>query len=214
MPESPSADVSFAAGTITVTSGLYDTDDGIKLQVAGDVYPRLHFTPQGNALVGDGTLTPVMHNGSYVANFIVADADLAGGVFTTLDLMDISGGFLAENTARATLVGLRVLILSGDDAGSIWAVTASGACTLVATPLGGASVWVSGATAPLIATNTALGGGTDTTEPATGFSPVSTNPGSSTYIPLDGAVWDTDPANIKEAIDRIAAVVGDTVPIP
>lgn len=34
------------------------------------------------------------------------------------------------------------------------------------------------------------------------------------YTPDDAGVWDDSPTSIQEAIDRIAAVVGDTTPIP
>lgn len=52
------ADVSIDDATITVQSGLHDTDDGIFLKVAGDAYPRIHLTPQGTILQGDGTVAP------------------------------------------------------------------------------------------------------------------------------------------------------------
>lgn len=57
------ADVSIDDGTITVQSGLFDTEDGIKLKVAGDSYPRIHLTPQGEVLQGDGTATPEVSSG-------------------------------------------------------------------------------------------------------------------------------------------------------
>jgi len=34
------------------------------------------------------------------------------------------------------------------------------------------------------------------------------------YTPADAAVWDGSPTTLAEAIDRLAAVVGDTTPIP
>ena len=59
-----SADVSITEDTIEVTSGLHDTDDGIKLKVAGDSFPRVHLTPQGEVKVGDGTAAPTPGGGA------------------------------------------------------------------------------------------------------------------------------------------------------
>lgn len=52
------SDVQITESDITITSGLYDTDDGIKLQVVGDAEPRVHITPQGEIKSGDGTAAP------------------------------------------------------------------------------------------------------------------------------------------------------------
>lgn len=53
-----SSDVQTTDSGITITSGLFDTDDGITLQVAGDAHPRVRITPQGGLLRGNGTATP------------------------------------------------------------------------------------------------------------------------------------------------------------
>lgn len=54
----PTSDVTISDGTVEVTSGLYDTDDGLKLQVAGDANPRIHLTPQGLVKTGSGVNAP------------------------------------------------------------------------------------------------------------------------------------------------------------
>lgn len=53
------ADITVSSDTIVVVSGLDDTEDGIKLKVDGDDFYRVHLTPQGEVLVGDGTEAPV-----------------------------------------------------------------------------------------------------------------------------------------------------------
>ena len=52
------SDILLENGTLTVSSGQFDTQDGIKLQVSSDAFPRVHITPQGLILTGDGTVTP------------------------------------------------------------------------------------------------------------------------------------------------------------
>ena len=52
------ADVTVSPDSVVVVSGLSDTDDGIKLKVDGDEFYRVHLTPQGEVLVGDGTAAP------------------------------------------------------------------------------------------------------------------------------------------------------------
>lgn len=60
MPSSqPTSDISIDEGTISITSGLFDTDDGVTLRVSADPYPRVHLTPQGQVKTGDGTAPPV-----------------------------------------------------------------------------------------------------------------------------------------------------------
>ena len=54
----PTADVSVTDSAVEIASGLYDTDDGFKVKVAGDEFWRVHITPQGGILVGDGTSEP------------------------------------------------------------------------------------------------------------------------------------------------------------
>ena len=53
------SDVNLSDNTILIESGLYDTTNGVKLQVVGDAYPRVHITPQGTVKTGNGTAAPV-----------------------------------------------------------------------------------------------------------------------------------------------------------
>lgn len=45
-------------GRIELTAGLYDTDDGFRARVSGDAFSRIHITPQGRILTGNGTALP------------------------------------------------------------------------------------------------------------------------------------------------------------
>lgn len=87
------ADVSIQDGTITVSSGLHDTDDGIKLEVAGDAYPRIHFTPQGDIKTGDGTAAPVVAGATWTGWASYADTTYTSGSPRTLT---------ADNDVRLT----------------------------------------------------------------------------------------------------------------
>lgn len=50
--------MSVASPSLTITSGEFDTDDGITMQVAGEPHPRVRITPQGTVSAGDGTAPP------------------------------------------------------------------------------------------------------------------------------------------------------------
>lgn len=54
MPDSPS---------LSFTSGAFDTDDGITMQVDGESFPRVKITPQGSIVTGDGDATPANAGG-------------------------------------------------------------------------------------------------------------------------------------------------------
>lgn len=55
----PASDITFDGGSLVVTSGLHDTEDGISLRVAGDAYARTRITPQGAIRQGVGDAEPV-----------------------------------------------------------------------------------------------------------------------------------------------------------
>lgn len=89
------SDVTFTDGGITVESGLYDTDDGIKLQVAGEDYPRVHLTPQGEVLVGDGTEAPTALSGNsdlpisrVIGTFVLVDSSFGDPVGQSVALLE------------------------------------------------------------------------------------------------------------------------------
>lgn len=74
-PLASSSDISVEGGTISITSGLYDTDDGITLKVAGDAEPRIRITPQGEVKTGDGTEAPANLTGTVTPQAITATYD-------------------------------------------------------------------------------------------------------------------------------------------
>lgn len=46
------------ASTLQISVGLHDTDKGVQIGVDGDAFWRVHITPQGTILLGDGTEPP------------------------------------------------------------------------------------------------------------------------------------------------------------
>lgn len=101
----PTSDVSISDGSVEVTSGLYDTSDGIKLQVAGDSYPRIHLTPQGEIKSGDGTATPNSGAGGPVFVYD-SDGTAAGNVYTDWSTL---------LSAVAAVEGLKYIYIPGDE---------------------------------------------------------------------------------------------------
>lgn len=56
-----------AASSIEISTGVDDTHQGLKLGVDGDPFWRVHLTPQGEVLMGDGTATPTSLESRVVA---------------------------------------------------------------------------------------------------------------------------------------------------
>ena len=83
----PSADVSADDGGILIVSGLHDTEDGIKLMVEGDTHPRVHLTPQGDVLQGDGTSAPLAVGGDVLDIDLVMAVSATDGTSTDFDFL-------------------------------------------------------------------------------------------------------------------------------
>ena len=89
------SDVQITESDITITSGLYDTDDGIKLQVVGDDFPRIHITPQGEIKRGAGTDAPIGGPTVYERTFTQTDSS------AVINVDDISGAYYTVGTFSA-----------------------------------------------------------------------------------------------------------------
>jgi len=55
--------MSVASPSLTITSGEFDTDDGITMRVAGEAHPRVRISPQGTIETGDGDAAPASAGG-------------------------------------------------------------------------------------------------------------------------------------------------------
>lgn len=211
----PASDITFDGGSLVVTSGLYDTEDGIKLKVAGDVEPRVHITPQGSVKTGDGTTAPTAISGvGLVSAFPVPIVD---------DVCDLAAAIAAGySTVQTTVTDeTDVEIVMPDPATTPeWA-------WLRVDPTGACNFTYSGGAVSALLDDVNLDDGDPAltfffqmTHYYTGGAPKWTAVprfGAAqlgVYTPADSDVWDGDPETISEALDRIAAVVGDTVPIP
>jgi hypothetical protein len=64
------------ASDFEISDGRDDTHKGVKLGLAGDTEWRLHLTPRGEILMGDGTEPPeaVLGEGGAFAGLVIADA--------------------------------------------------------------------------------------------------------------------------------------------
>ncbi|RTL08431.1 MAG: hypothetical protein EKK62_07685 [Acidimicrobiia bacterium] len=119
-----------------------------------------------------------------VAAALVADADLSGGSFTTLDVVDpVTGTATTADVPRAGFVGAIVAVLSGTDGGKLWTVTSSGACTLVAACAAGDLVVILANRYVVQASNADGFGGVAAAGAADRFS---------LHIPYEGAGLDSD----------------------
>lgn len=105
----PTSDITISPGNLDITSGLYDTEDGITLKVAADLYPRIHLTPQGLVLTGDGTVPPeeAAPPASDAARTVPPDSVYTSGTGRGTPVTDhVSRTTLA--TALGTFYGARV----------------------------------------------------------------------------------------------------------
>ena len=126
--------------------------------------------------------------------FLDPATDVAGGDFTTVDVVDVDGNTLTAGIDRADVVGARVLLASGANAG-LWTITVSGPCTQTPT-LGGTLVEVVqiGADVRLMA-GTQGDSQLDISAPATVFVPASpvVPDGLSAFVTRMGQFHPTNP---------------------
>lgn len=211
----PASDITFDGGSLVVTSGLYDTEDGIKLKVAGDVEPRVHITPQGSVKTGNGTTAPTALGGgggeSAIEVAIVDDvADVAAAVAAGYSTVEIH--VTAETDVDAVMPDPETsppFDLVFIDPTGVCNLTTSGATVNLA--LFGSVDLDSGG--PIVYWWRCTPG-MDDPDVIWYLAPRFGADQFTAYTPADSDVWDGDPTTIAEALDRIAAVVGDTVPIP
>ena len=216
MPESPSSDVSFSAGTVEVTSGLYDTDDGVKLRVAGDAFPRVHLTPQGVVKTGNGTEAPAnlaaapeQVTAVYNAGASVWVATIPSTTGNRYELQPIT------DTNPITLV-FRVPSLTAPASFSVVSLAPAAAGSVTAIALsdgeGGGGATVGGG----FNVNTTISGFyADFQNAGGGWAVVVQSQVTGAYSPANSGVWATsDPNDVRTALNRIAAVVGGITPIP
>jgi hypothetical protein len=113
--------VSIEDATVEITAGLYDTSEGFRAQVEGDDFPRVHISPQGEILTGDGGSEPTpLATGEtpqpgYVTPNGDGDADLSAvtdnGVRTVSEYEDFVAGWnLILASPSATAAPVRVLV--------------------------------------------------------------------------------------------------------
>lgn len=100
-----------ASDDIEISVGRDDTDKGVKLGVEGDPFWRVHITPQGEVLTGDGTATPTtlaVDPGAFapapatvfVNIFLTQPNATVGTWVTSISLGNLGQGF-RTNTATA-----------------------------------------------------------------------------------------------------------------
>jgi len=66
--------MSVASPSLTITSGEFDTDDGITMHISGEAHPRVRIAPQGTVSTGDGTSAPA--DIAPVGSTPIAESDL------------------------------------------------------------------------------------------------------------------------------------------
>lgn len=192
-------------GRIELTAGLYDTDDGFRARVSGDAYSRIHVTPQGAVLVGDGTVPPEpINSGGGSSNLLLAVAPVTGdgfadGDFTDVTIINRDGS--TQSFSRALFVdGLVLLVPTGSNKG-LWTSTASGPYIAVETqPTVGQVVSTYSTTALYIANNTSIGA----TNPT---SYLLLNPSDAARIMYDNGASGLSAEDVRAAIDELAALI-------
>lgn len=204
--------VSIEDATVEITAGLYDTSEGFRAQVEGDDFPRFHATPQGEVKVGDGTAPPepLASGGGggpvQAVASVQSSTDLAGGDFTTVNIVDSFNTVVAADVPREGVIGLTVFKYAGDDPG-VYTVTASGPCTPIEVLVGGlacvygdTALWVGGGTGP----------GDGPTDPAGRFA--LTGPRTEAInLNYDNDESGLSASTVQGAIDELAATVAGLI---
>lgn len=184
---------------IELTAGLYDTDDGFRARVEGDAYSRIHVTPQGSVLVGDGSAPPEpINTGGGNPGLIPVDAALTGEGFSDGDFTDVTVIFndgTMQTFPRAGLpVGYTVLVPRGSNKG-LWTITASGPYLQVETqPTGRQVVSTVYGTSLYIAS-------------ADSSSYVLLNPADAARVVYDNSSSGLSAEDAQAAIDELAALI-------
>lgn len=215
----PTADVSVTDSAVEITSGLFDTDDGLKAKVSGDPYWRVHITPQGAIKTGDGTAPPADSSGGGRAGFVFVND--GGGV---VDLSTSTAASFAVSPASTDPFEIQMPPVSGTlgEPFTLTILKNNAIPASISYTLDGDVI-----TVPVLGGEIDLGPYFGALYPILGFQffPASFD-GGSTYtwaaepqVPnlaqeVDSGVWDGDPVTLQEAVNRIAAIVGSVTPIP
>lgn len=202
--------VSIEDATVEITAGLYDTSEGFRAQVEGDDFPRVHISPQGGILTGDGNTAPTAYStgsgggGQMVSGIVQDETDLSGGDFTDLTIVDPFGGVIAGGVPRSALAGLSLFLPSGGVSGGagIYVITESGPCTPVEVLIG-QSVFVLSGDLYIGRVN---GPGETPEDPAFYFSYVGPREDAAN-IAYDKGDSGLTAENVQAAIDELAALI-------
>lgn len=187
---------------IELTAGLYDTDDGFRARVSGDAFSRIHVTPQGAILLGDGSAAPQPISSGGSSDLIPADAAATGegfddGDFENLTIIMSNGTTQTFPKAGAPL-GTILLVPAGSNAG-LWLTTESGPYTRSSIQPTGGQVVAAVLTTSLYIGNNTVGAN------APDF--VLLNSSNSADIQYDNTESGLSATTVQGAIDELAALI-------